>query len=134
MNKERLKKLAKIELHCHLDGSLSPEFIRKKLAEEIPLFELQAGENCRSLAEYLEKFDLPLRCLQDREGLCEAGYDFMKSVSRENVKYAEVRFAPMQSVKQGLTPGGGIEAVVEGRQRGRRGVQVEYGVSGCTMR
>ena len=44
MNKERLKKLPKIELHCHLDGSLSPEFIRKKLAEEIPLFELQAGE------------------------------------------------------------------------------------------
>ena len=54
MNKERLKKLPKIELHCHLDGSLSLEFIRKKLAEEIPLFELQVGENCRSLAEYLE--------------------------------------------------------------------------------
>ena len=134
MNKERLKKLPKIELHCHLDGSLSPEFIRKKLAEEIPLFELQAGENCRSLAEYLEKFDLPLRCLQDREGLCEAGNDFMKSVSRENEKYAEVRFAPMQSLKQGLTPGEVIEAVLEGLKRGKKEFQVEYGLIVCAMR
>ena len=33
----------------------------------------------------------------DEEGLKEAGYDVLKSMSRENVCYAEIRFAPLLS-------------------------------------
>ena len=96
---EELKEIPKVELHCHLDGSLSPEFIRERLGRDIPLSKLQVREDCRNLAEYLEKFDVPLTCLQDRDGLVGAGYDFLKNVSDENVKYVEVRFAPMLSLK-----------------------------------
>ena len=71
MEYERLKEYPKIELHCHLDGSLSPEFIRRRLEREIPVSELQVSKDCRNLAEYLEKFEIPLKCLQDREGLSE---------------------------------------------------------------
>ena len=31
MTQEELLRLAKVELHCHLDGSLSQEFIVKRL-------------------------------------------------------------------------------------------------------
>ena len=67
MNQEQLKKLPKAELHCHLDGSLSPDFIRERLGREVAAEELMVSPDCRNLAEYLEKFDIPLSCMQDED-------------------------------------------------------------------
>ena len=65
MTKEELKQLPKVELHCHLDGSLSREFIEKRLGRQVSQEELTVSDDCTSLAEYLEKFDIPGRCLMD---------------------------------------------------------------------
>ena len=129
-----LKKYPKVELHCHLDGSLSLDFIKKHLGEEISLSSLQADDRCRNLAEYLEKFELPLRCLQEKEGLMDAGYDFLKNVAKENTKYVEVRFAPALSLERGLTVKKVLESVLEGLERGREDFGVDYNVIVCAMR
>ena len=134
MDYERIKACPKVELHCHLDGSLSPEFVRERLGEQIGISDLQAGEDCRNLAEYLEKFDLPLRCLQDEEGLAAAGYDFLRTAAGENVRYVEVRFAPALCQDQGLTVPQVLEAVLGGLNRGREDFHVEYNVIVCAMR
>lgn len=134
MDYERIKACPKVELHCHLDGSLSPEFVRERLGEQIGISDLQAGEDCRNLAEYLEKFDLPLRCLQDEEGLAAAGYDFLRTAAGENVRYVEVRFAPALCQDQGLTVPQVLEAVLGGLNRGREDFYVEYNVIVCAMR
>ena len=63
MTQETLKELPKIELHCHLDGSLSRPFIEKRLGRTVRPEELSVSENCTSLNEYLEKFDLPADAL-----------------------------------------------------------------------
>ena len=84
MEKEKLKSMPKVELHCHLDGSLSRSFISQELGREVDPTELQVAYGCRSLKEYLEKFDLPGQCLRDERGLEEAGFDVLKSMSREN--------------------------------------------------
>ena len=63
----------KIELHCHLDGSLSREFIEKRLGREVHQEELSVSDDCTSLAQYLEKFTLPGQCIMDEKGLEEAG-------------------------------------------------------------
>ena len=86
MTQETLKELPKIELHCHLDGSLSRPFIEKRLGRTVRPEELSVSENCTSLNEYLEKFDLPGRCIMDEEGLSGAAYDLKKmSVMRRSV-------------------------------------------------
>ena len=99
--------LPKIELHCHLDGSLPPEFIRRYLlnrfGESVEDREMMVDPDCHDLAECLKKFDLPLRCLQDRAGLEEAGYQILRQAAAENVRYIETRFAPAQSTAEGLT-------------------------------
>ena len=94
MTREDIIKLPKVELHCHLDGSLSREFVEKRLGRQVGKEELSVSNDCTSLAEYLEKFDLPGQCLQDEEGLEEAGYDVLRSMKQENVIYSEIRFAP----------------------------------------
>ena len=70
MTQETLKELSKIELHCHLDGSLSRSFIEKRLGRTVRPEELSVSENCTSLNEYLEKFDLPGRCIMDERRKC----------------------------------------------------------------
>ncbi len=131
----------RVELHCHLDGSLNVDFVHEELSKQGICYEtkelrrkLEVQPECNSLTEYLEKFDLPLQCLQTREGLYRAAYELVRNASREEVCYIEVRFAPMLSTKKGLTCAGVIESVV----RGLLEAGEEYGVLAsaivCAMR
>lgn len=124
----------KIDLHCHLDGSMTRTFLERRLQRKIAEEELQVSHDCTDLAAYLKKFELPLECLQDKEDFIEAGYEFMKSVSEEGVDYVEVRFAPLLSQKQGCTTKEILEALLKGLERGRREFDIEYGVIVCVMR
>ncbi len=57
MTNEQLKALPKAELHCHLDGSLSREFMESRLGRRVQPEELGVSDDCtKPLAEYLEKF------------------------------------------------------------------------------
>ena len=134
MTLEKLIALPKIELHCHLDGSFSKEFIEKRLGREVSPQELSVSDDCTSLAEYLEKFTLPGLCIMDEEGLKEAGYDVLKSMSRENVCYAEIRFAPLLSETEEMSCAKVIESLLEGLEKGRADFGVEFGVITCAMR
>lgn len=134
MTTEELKNLPKVELHCHLDGSLSREFIQTRLERAVQQEELSVSENCSSLAEYLEKFALPGQCIMDAKGLAAAGYDVLRSMSQENVCYAEIRFAPLLSETAGMNCRDVIEALLKGLEQGRKDFGVEFGVITCAMR
>ena len=125
MDSEQLKKLPKLELHCHLDGSLSRQFIEERLHRSVSEHELSVSEDCRSLVEYLEKFDLPCSCLKDKEGLEAAGYDVLRTMSRENVCYAEIRFAPLLSVTENMGADRVLEALLCGLKKGREDFGVD---------
>ena len=120
MTKEDIIKLPKVELHCHLDGSLSQGFVEKRLGRPVGKEELSVSDDCTSLAEYLEKFDLPGQCLRDEEGLEEAGYDVLRSMKQENVIYSEIRFAPLLSETEDMNCNKVIEAVLKGLERGKK--------------
>lgn len=126
--------MPKIDLHCHLDGSLSLGLVRSLLGRKVELAELQVADDCKSLAEYLNCFDLPLACFQTREGLRRGGFDFIEQVAEENVKYVEVRFAPQLSDKKGLSNSDVIESVLTGLEEGRQKYCVDYRVIVCAMR
>lgn len=133
--------LVKIELHCHLDGSMELSDVKEMLKEQNIAYpdqeleeKLKVSPNCTSLTEYLEKFDLPLSCLQTASGLKRAAYSLVKSVSEENVRYIEVRFAPMLSVNDRLDCRTVIESVVEGLQEGGAKYHVYASAIVCAMR
>ena len=135
--------MPKIELHCHLDGSIPVKTIRKLAAQQgVPVPESEAelkkalsvSDDCRSLKEYLEKFDLVLDCLQTAEALREAAVDFVASVAAEQVRYAEARFAPLLSAHDDLSALDVVKSVLDGFKQG----EVRYGVKTnailCAMR
>ena len=133
--------MIKVELHCHLDGSLNLEFVDEMLKKQGIFYEkeqlknkLEVRPDCTSLTEYLEKFDLPLLCLQTKEGLFRAAYELIRDVAEEDVKYIEVRFAPMLSTNQGLTCEEVIESVIDGLKKGEELHGVYASAIVCAMR
>lgn len=119
-----LKNLPKIELHCHLDGSVRPQTIidiAKEENIEIPSHELSEIENmvkvpfnCDSLVEYLKRFDLPNRVMQSKESLKRITFELLEDASSENLKYMEIRFAPLLHTLNGLSVSGVIESILDG--------------------
>lgn len=134
MTAEELRKLPKIELHCHLDGSLSRDFFQSRLGREVEETELQVFGDCRNLSEYLDKFGLPLACLQEADAFTAAGYDILRTMHAENVRYAEIRFAPLSSVTPEMNVRRIMEALLKGLDRGKEDFDVAYNVIVCAMR
>lgn len=134
MTSEELIKLPKMELHCHLDGSLSKEFIQTRLQRVVSESELCVSDDCDSLQTYLEKFELPGLCLRDEAGLRDAGYDVLSGMSKENVRYAEIRFAPLLHVSESMSTEKVIASLIEGLNKGAKEFGMDYNVIVCAMR
>ena len=130
-----IEDMMKVELHCHLDGSMNPELIRELSGNKnLSIEDLQVTKECKSLTEYLQKFDLPLSCLQNAQGLEKAAYHFVEDVAKENVRYVEVRFAPMLSVNSQMDCRTVIESVIKGLEKAGREYSVYASVIVCAMR
>lgn len=117
----------KIDLHLHLDGSLRPDTVWElaqeqgvvlpaSSKEELVSF-LQVPEECQNLNEYLERFDLPLLVLQRPEALERVTYELVEDLAKQGLTYAEIRFAPQLSTKQGLSQDEVVEAAIRGLNR-----------------
>lgn len=143
MQRNIVEKLPKIELHCHLDGSIQPHTL-KKLADaqgiDLPNDPkklkklLTVPQNCQSLLEYLTKFDPVLPLLQTESALEIAAFDLIEQVARENVRYIEVRFAPSLSTRKGLSLIQVVQAVLTGLSKGEKKFGVKSNALLCGMR
>lgn len=136
-----LSNLIKLDLHCHLDGSLNVSSVLECFKEQGVNYEktelerkLKVEPDCKSLTEYLEKFDLPLQLLQTSAGLKRAAFELVRDASEENIKYIEVRFAPMLSVNEALDCKKVIESVIDGLKEAERKYGVYASAIVCAMR
>ncbi len=139
-----IRALPKVELHCHLDGSLRVETVideaeRQKVklpTENIDELKkmLQPGFGCKSLVEYLKAFDITLSVLQDEDALYRVAYELIEDVSKENVKYIEVRYSPILHQKKGLGLVAILEAVLAGLKQGEKDFGVKSGIIICGIR
>lgn len=138
---EKIKEMAKVLLHIHLDGSLRTKTVQKWLKEEqinVPLNELkkqlQVSKNCKSLEEYLEKFKIPCDLLQTKERLKIATYELIEDCAKENIIYVEIRFAPNKHTKNKLSLEEVIEAVLEGKNQAEQKYPIKSNIILCMMR
>lgn len=143
MKQINIKELPKVELHCHLDGSLSVNAI-KRLAENENLSlpetdkslkqSVIAPDPCYSLVEYLQPFDILLSYLCTLENFELAAYELMKEAAMEHTMYMEIRFAPLLSVKEGMSARQIVEHVIAGIERAKREFPIKGAVIVCGMR
>ena len=113
----KVEEMPKIELHVHLDGSVRLETL-KEILGDIKREDVIAN-NCQSLEEYLEKFDLPIKAMQSKENLERVAYELTEDLKDDNVIYAEIRFAPLKHTKEGLDVDEVVESVLNGLKKGK---------------
>lgn len=137
-------KMPKIDLHCHLDGSVRPETllelgIQKGLhSADTSLDVIRAAarvpENCSSLVDYLKRFELPLSVMQDRDSLVRISREFMEDCRTDGLEYVEVRFAPVLHTREGLDFEAVMDAVLQGLTDGSTATALPFGLIVCCMR
>jgi adenosine deaminase len=95
---------------------------------------MHLGENCGSLAEYLKAFDVTLKVMQTESSLFRIAYELGEDAASENVRYMEVRYAPMLHTQRGLKLTRVIEAVLAGLKAARDKFGIESNVIVCGIR
>lgn len=127
--------MPKIDLHCHLDGSLSVDFLKHTLdLDSLDKKKIQAPTDCHSLAEYLTCFDLPVSALQEKDHIRDAIVDVVRQAAEENVRYMELRFAPALSVNNHLDLPDILQSAIYGCQKAFDLYGVFTNLIVCTMR
>ena len=139
-----LKKLPKVELHCHLDGCLRVDSIldlAKKNNVVLPSSnkdtlknQLSIGNKRVTLEEYIARFDITLSVMQTPQALERTSYELIQDVSEENVRYIEVRYSPILHTEKGMTISESVEAVRSGLKRGEKDFGVKSGIIVCGIR
>ena len=145
LNREFLHKLPKTDLHLHLDGSVRLQTIME-LAEKykvtLPAQDLEGlrnyivktPEQCKSLEQYLQAFDVTLSVMQEPEALTRIAYELAQDCAEENVRYFEVRYSPILHQRRGHKLTTIVQAVLDGLQQAERDFNVRAGVILCGMR
>ena len=127
---KRLRALAKVELHQHVDGSIPADVTWELMhhyrlspaesLEEIRCFlEIQDGEEGTLLA-YLDKMHYPLWVTQFYENVSKVVEEIALAAAAASVQTLELRYAPLIHTYAGLTPRQSIRAALSGMNRAQR--------------
>lgn len=130
-------KQPKVELHLHLDCSLSYEVVKQlnpAVTEEEYKESFIAPPKCTDLADYIKRAIKGFELMQTKEQLRLVTLDLFKQLKADNVLYAEIRFAPLQHTLKGLTSDEVVEAVNAATEEGIKAYGVEAGIILCTLR
>lgn len=128
-----------IDLHLHLDGSLSINNVKNLMKinnlennySDEELFNiLSVGNECRNLNDYLSKFDFPCSLLQTKEAIESAIYTLKEELKELGYIYVEIRFAPAKHTLKGLSQ----EEVVLCAIRGSNKSSLKSNLILCAMR
>ena len=139
-----IDKLPKVELHCHLDGSIRVDTIidiAKKENIKLDSYEkcyveklVQVPNDCTSLNEYLKRFDLANKVMQKSEHIKRITFELLEDAQKENVKYIEVRFAPLLHVNEGLSIDEIIQSAIDGINEAEKIYDIKGNLILCCMR
>jgi adenosine deaminase len=146
LTRDDLAAWPKAELHCHLDGSLRLETMLDLARREGKVARLPADDveglrtlllevdRSETLEAYLAWFRYTLPLMQTRAALERVAYELAEDNAAENVRYLEVRFAPILHTEEGLSLEEVLDAVLAGLAQAERDFDLTTGVIVCGLR
>jgi len=133
----KMPQLAKVELHLHLDCSLSYAAV-SQLAPHISRQEYDAEfvapSQCASLADFLTRAPRGFQLMQTDDALRIVTEDVFEQLRRDNVIYAEIRFAPLLHLLEGLSPEAVVAVVDRATEQCIAATGIEARLILCTLR
>ena len=121
------KKYALVDIHLHLDGSLTVDDVRRMAemsGQALPADDeqlrqaLQCPPSCGSLGEYLRCFELPIALMQRREAIELAAKNLVCRLDGQGLLYAEVKVGLQLLTHRGMTQEQVVESALKGLRDG----------------
>ena len=132
-----MQELPKVELHLHLDCSLSYQVVSKLkpgISYEAYRQSFVAPPKCPDLADYIKRAISAIELMQTKDNLSLVVFDLFEQLLRDHVIYAELRFAPLEHVSQGLSAEEVVSVVNQATIEAINKTGVEAGIILCTLR
>ncbi|XP_044521029.1 adenosine deaminase-like protein isoform X2 [Gracilinanus agilis] len=126
--------LPKVELHAHLNGSISSATMKKLIAKKPDLkihdqmTVIDKGKK-RTLKECFQMFQLIHQITTSPEDILMVTKDVIKEFADDGVKYLELRSTPREENATGMTKKSYVEAVLEGIKQSKQenlDIEVRY--------
>lgn len=146
LTREIIQAWPKTDLHCHLDGSLRLETLLE-LAREAGLLSelpsdsveglsevLESIDRSESLEDYLVWFKYTIMVMQTAPALSRITYELVQDAAAEGVRYLEIRYAPIEHQRGGLTLEQVNAAVWAGAQAAARETGIDARLIICGLR
>ncbi|WP_370615994.1 adenosine deaminase [Mumia sp. Pv 4-285] len=125
---EQIARVPKVLLHDHLDGGVRPQTVAEiasRTGHQLPVDDASElgrwfadSATSGSLVRYLETFEHTVGVMQTREDLERVARECVEDLADDGVLYAEVRWAPEQHLREGLSLSETVDAVREGFEQG----------------
>ncbi|XP_066491393.1 adenosine deaminase-like protein [Tiliqua scincoides] len=113
------QQLPKVELHAHLNGSISSDTMKKLMAQK-PDLQIKNGMTMidkgkkRSLEECFQMFQIIHQITNRNEDILMITKDVVQEFAADGVKYLELRSTPREESATGMTKRTYVEAILEG--------------------
>ncbi|MBV8187708.1 MAG: adenosine deaminase [Alphaproteobacteria bacterium] len=123
--------IPKAELHCHLEGSISPALARE-LAErnrlDVPIGLIGEGGHYvwKDFLGFLSAYDLVCTTLRTPPDFGDVIYSYLASAARQGAVYVEMSCSPERPATLGMPYNAWLEALEGGIDRARR----DFGIEG----
>ena len=125
---EYLRRLPKVELHCHVEGTLRPHTVAElagKHGVELPTSDVDRIYDYETIYEFLEIFRLVNSTVITQEDFARIAYESLEDgVNLGNLKYREMFFNPTLHTPRGVP----MATVIDGLADGCAAAEADFGV------
>jgi len=125
---EYLQRLPKVELHCHVEGTLRPATVIDLAAKHdvaLPTADVDRIYSYQTIYEFLEIFRLVNSTVIDRDDFARMAYESLEDGARlGNLKYREMFFNPTLHTPRGVA----MATVIDGLIDGCKAAESDFGV------
>jgi adenosine deaminase len=127
--------LSRIELHLHLDCSISYR-VAQKIVPDISREQFRnhfvAPSKCVDLRDYLTRAEKGIEILQSTQALKWTTEDLLGQLQEDKVRFVEIRFAPLEHTRKGLKAEEVLETVSQALEDTDSRYGIQAGLIVCT--
>jgi adenosine deaminase len=121
---EYLRRVPKVELHCHFEGTVRPQTfadLARKHGVQLPTDDAEKLYDYDSIYEFLKIFAMVSSTLIDREDFARTAFEAIEDgVKLGNLKYREMFFNPTLHTRRGVSYATVVDGLVDGIREAER--------------